>query len=130
MARFVSDEHVPLSVDALLRSHSHTVVRARQAFGPRTVDDNISFWANVEKAIVVTINRKDFFDRIYRRDRAGLCRFPHAGVVCFRVQEPDALGALYRVLDLVLYEVARADARDDAHVFIDVLRDGATVHRL
>jgi predicted nuclease of predicted toxin-antitoxin system len=77
MARFFSDENVPLEVVRVLRSLGHDVLTAFEAgqANRNTQDDEVLRFAVEEKRAVLTLNRLDFH-RLHR-----LTKGAHNGIV-------------------------------------------------
>lgn len=92
MARFYSDENVPLEVVRVLRSLGHDVLTAFEAgqANRNTQDDEVLRFAVEEKRAILTLNRLDF----HRLQR--LTKGAHEGIVtCTR--DPDSPALAHRI---------------------------------
>jgi predicted nuclease of predicted toxin-antitoxin system len=92
MARFYSDENVPLEVVRVLRSLGHDVLTALEAglANRKTQDDEVLRFAMEDKRAVLTLNRLDFH-RLHR-----LTNGVHDGIVtCTR--DPDSPALAQRI---------------------------------
>jgi predicted nuclease of predicted toxin-antitoxin system len=92
MARFYSDENVPLEVVQVLRSLGHDVLTAFDAglANRKTQDDEVLHFAMEDKRAVLTLNRLDFH-RLHR-----LTKGAHDGIVtCTR--DPDSPALAQRI---------------------------------
>ena len=88
MARFYSDENVPLEVVRVLRSLGHEVLTAHEAglANRKTQDDEVLRFAMAGKRTLLTLNRLDFH-RLHR-----LTKGAHGGIVtCTWDPDPPAL---------------------------------------
>lgn len=60
MYSFLTDEHVPRVIITSLRSNGHTVVRAIDAFGEATDDEQLLHYCVEHDLLLLTHDRKDF----------------------------------------------------------------------
>lgn len=88
MARFYSNENVPLGVVVCLRSLGHDVLTSAEAgrANRKTPDDEVLRFATQEKRAVLTLNRSDFH-RLHQSTKGA-----HCGIVtCTRDADSSAL---------------------------------------
>lgn len=103
--RFLIDEDVPPAVAELLQRRGHDVVRVADALGMGTADAAVARYADVERRIVVTFNLRHFNRLILRAPQEGGARsYPHAGLMAFRCQHPDAEARLNAFIVTIEHE--------------------------
>ncbi len=110
MARFYSNENIPLEVVRLLRSMGHDVLTSLDAgqANRKTPDDEVLRFAVQEGRIVLTLNRLDFH-RLHQSTEGAHCgiitctRDTDSNALARRIDEavqalPDLAGELVRVV--------------------------------
>lgn len=94
--RFILDENAPRSLGDYLESVGHTVILAREHFGPKTLDPLIARYAHDERLIVVTWNVKHFEKALGLKGGFGPCA--EASALFFRDVEQGASVARLRAV--------------------------------
>lgn len=107
--RFFLDNDVPVSVGRMLRQHGHTCWTAADAgLADEGQDDNLSVYADVRDAVLITLDREFTLRR--RRNPIGR----HMRLRC---AEPEAAEVLSASLDEVLAYLQRE------HVTVTIFRN-------
>jgi hypothetical protein len=92
--RFLLDENVPASVEAILLERGHTVLWSREAFSPSAPDRLLLFGADTEGLVVVT-HDKDFSNLRSLVPEGHWRKFERgAGCLSLRVKETQAVHRL------------------------------------
>lgn len=112
--KFVLDEMVPDGIAEFLRHRKHEVLLVREALGRETSDQDVAAFANAERAVLITWNKKHYTFLTERRPPEAPNRYPHTSGIVFVCPEAKARKRLEALLDLIEaeYEMCQKQKRD------------------
>jgi predicted nuclease of predicted toxin-antitoxin system len=120
--RFITDENVPIDIEAFLEDRGHEVIESRVVCLPAAEDHVIALVGNRDDAILITWNRRDFKRITARRPPKDAPRkLRRLGVITFfKVKESRGLQRLQQIFQTIEAEFDYLRSQRDTRLFVVV----------